>query len=70
MRWSHFCLPSSGRGYFHQRRASQVRYKDTWYWIDATDVRSKRAFSFMVMFFSQAETGTTPQAPLITVGAN
>lgn len=49
---------------------AEVRYKDTWYWIDDTDVGSKRAFSFMMMFFSLAETGTPPQAPVITVGAN
>lgn len=49
---------------------AEVRYKDTWYWIEDTDVRSKRAFSFMMMFFSLAETGTTPQMPVITVGAN
>lgn len=49
---------------------SQVQYRDTWYWIDDTDVSSKRAFTFMMMFFSLAETGVSGQAPVITVGAN
>ncbi|WP_421567176.1 hypothetical protein [Stenotrophomonas sp. PD6] len=49
---------------------AQVRYRDAWYWIDDTDLRSKRAFTFMMMFFSLAETGVSPQTPVITVGAN
>lgn len=49
---------------------SQVKYRDSWYWIDDTDVKSKRAFAFMMMFFSLAETGVPAQTPVITVGAN
>ena len=47
-----------------------VRHHDTWYWIDDRDYRSKRALSIMMLFFSLAETGVTPQAPLLTVPAN
>lgn len=47
-----------------------VRYQDTWYWIDDGDFASKRAFTFLMMFFSLAETGVTPQAPVVTVPAN
>ena len=47
-----------------------VRYRDTWYWIDDRDLRSKRAFAFMMMFFSLAETGTRTPAPVLTIGAN
>jgi hypothetical protein len=47
-----------------------VRYRDTWYWIDSGDFDSKRVFTFLMMFFSLAETGVTPQAPVLTVPAN
>jgi hypothetical protein len=47
-----------------------VRHRDTWYWIDDRDYRSKRVLSVLMLFFSLAETGVTPQAPLLTVPAN
>jgi len=47
-----------------------VRYRNTWYWIDDDDIASKRVFSFLMIFFSLAETGVTPQAPVLTVPAN
>ncbi|WP_313459310.1 hypothetical protein [Stenotrophomonas sp.] len=47
-----------------------VRYRDTWYWVDDRDMASKRAFAFMMMFFSLAETGTSSPAPVLTIGAN
>jgi hypothetical protein len=47
-----------------------IRYRDTWYWIDDDDYASKRGFSFLMIFFSLAETGVTPQAPVLTVPAN
>ena len=47
-----------------------VRYRDSWYWVDDRDLASKRAFAFMMMFFSLAETGTSAPAPVLTIGTN
>ena len=47
-----------------------VYYRDHWFWIDDRDVHSKRAFTFLMMFSSIAETGVAPQAPIITIPAN
>lgn len=44
-----------------------VRYRDTWYWIDDGDFNSKRAFTFLLLFFSLLETGVQQQAPLLTL---
>jgi hypothetical protein len=44
-----------------------VEYRSHWYWIDDTDFRSKRVFTFLMIMLSLAETGTTPGAPLLTV---
>ncbi|HVK52340.1 MAG TPA: hypothetical protein VM469_11465 [Pseudoxanthomonas sp.] len=47
-----------------------VTYRGTDYWIDDRDVNSKRAFAFMMMFFSLAETGTSAPTPVLTIGAD
>jgi hypothetical protein len=47
-----------------------VRYRDTWYWINDDDLGSKRIFTFLMMFFSLAETGVAPQAPVLTLPVN
>lgn len=44
-------------------------YRNRWFWIDDTDLESKRSFRFLAMFSSLAETGTTPAAPLLTIPA-
>jgi len=49
---------------------SAVQYRDTWYWIDDGDLGSKRIFTFLMMFFSLAETGVTAQAPVMTIPVN
>jgi hypothetical protein len=49
---------------------SAVRYRDTWFWIDDSDLGSKRVFTFLMMFFSLAETGVVAQAPVLTLPAN
>jgi len=44
-----------------------VPYKGQWYWIDDTDIASKRTFTFLMILFSLAETGQVPAAPVVTV---
>ena len=46
---------------------TQVRYGDYWYWIRADDFASKRALTFLLLFFSLAETGVVPSAPVLTI---
>jgi hypothetical protein len=47
-----------------------VRYRNYWFWIDDRDLDSKRAFLFLRIFSSIAETGAVPQFPIITIPAN
>jgi len=47
-----------------------VRYRNHWFWIDDRDLASKRAFSFLKIFSSIAETGVVPQQPVLTIPAN
>lgn len=44
-----------------------VPYKGYWYWIDDTDIASKRIFTFLMILFSLAETGQPTTAPIVTV---
>jgi hypothetical protein len=47
-----------------------VRYRNYWFWVDDRDLASKRAFSFLRIFSSIAETGVAPQLPVLTIPAN
>jgi hypothetical protein len=44
-----------------------VPFKGYWYWIDDTDIASKRTFTFLMILFSLAETGQPVAAPIVTV---
>jgi hypothetical protein len=48
---------------------ASVPYKGCWYWIDDTDIGSKRTFTFLMILFSLAETGPSSAAPVVTVPA-
>jgi hypothetical protein len=49
---------------------SAIRYRNTWYWINDGDFDSKRIFTMLMIFFSLAETGVTPQVPALTIPVN
>ena len=44
-----------------------VRYRDSWYWVSDGDFASKRALTFLLLFFSLADTGVAPEAPVLTI---
>jgi hypothetical protein len=44
-----------------------VQYKGYWYWIDDTDIASKRTFTFLMILSSLAQTGESTPAPVVTV---
>lgn len=46
-----------------------VQYRGHWFWIDDRDLRTKRAFAFMMLLFTLAETGEREVPPLITIPA-
>ncbi|HWT97007.1 MAG TPA: hypothetical protein VN229_05310 [Terriglobales bacterium] len=44
-----------------------VSYRGTWYWVSDQDMKSKRSLTFLLLFFSLAETGVVPEAPVLTI---
>jgi hypothetical protein len=46
-----------------------VPYRDVWFWVDDRDIKSKRAFAFMMMLFTLSDTGEKEPMPLITIPA-
>jgi len=47
-----------------------VQYRDIWFWLEDTDLASKRVFSFLMMLMSLTETGSKTGAPIVTVPTN
>jgi hypothetical protein len=50
----------------------RIRFRDRWFYIDATDTKSKRAFVLLQTFIGMrlANPGATQQAPVLTVPVN
>ena len=46
-----------------------VPYRRMWFWIDDTDRASKSKFTFLMILFSLAQSGTESAGPLVTVSA-
>jgi hypothetical protein len=46
-----------------------VHYRDYWYWVEDGDLRTKRALTAVMFFFTMAETGGNEPLPLITIPA-
>ena len=46
-----------------------VQYQGYWFWIDRTDLASKRTFSFLMGIFNFADTGKPENLPLVTIPA-
>ncbi len=46
-----------------------IPYKNHWFWIEDTDLDSKRLFTFLIFLFNLTETGDVINAPLMTIPA-
>ena len=46
-----------------------IQYRGYWFWIDQSDLASKRSFSFLMGIFNFAETGKPENLPLVTIPA-
>jgi hypothetical protein len=46
-----------------------IRYRDYWFWVDNSDLQTKRALTVVMFFFTLSDTGTNEKLPLITIPA-
>lgn len=47
----------------------KVRYRDSWFWIDNGDLKTKRALTEVMFLFTLADAGSREKLPLITIPA-
>ncbi len=46
-----------------------IPYRDLWFWVEDTDLDSKRMFTFLVVLFTLTESGDSAPGPVITIPA-
>jgi len=46
-----------------------VSYNGYWFWVDDRDLKTKRAFSMLMLLFTLSDTGAHEPLPLITIPA-
>jgi hypothetical protein len=46
-----------------------LRYRDTWFYVDDTDLQSKRVFSLIMLLFTLADSSPERAAPVVTIPA-
>jgi hypothetical protein len=46
-----------------------VHYRGYWFWIEHSELQTKRALNAVILFFTLADTGSTEPLPLITIPA-
>jgi hypothetical protein len=44
-----------------------VEYRDHWFWVEDEDLKSKRAFAFMMMLFTLTDSGEQQGLPVLTI---
>ncbi len=44
-----------------------VRYRDTWFWIEDSDLASKRTFALLMNLFTMTDTGSKENLPVVTI---
>ncbi len=44
-----------------------VKYRNTWFWIDDSDLASKQVFSLIMMLFTMVDTGPQENQPVLTI---
>jgi hypothetical protein len=47
-----------------------ICYEGQWFWIDKTDVRSKRTIGHLLVLLALSDTGAKESLPVITIQAN
>ena len=53
-----------------QQSFAQIKYKDYWYWIDNSDMTSKRVFTLMLFITTLTNQAKNQNAPVLTIPTN